>query len=144
VQLPGVYALPQDSRVKDAIEAAGGMTAETDRDAVNLAARLKDGDKLIVPILGAEQTVLSSPPPDTQPAQRTNSLDAEIPGEIININTSTADELTVLPGIGPSLAEKIVTYREGHGQFKAIEDIMDVPGIGPAKFDQMKDLIAVE
>jgi competence protein ComEA len=150
VHNPGVYALPQNCRVKDAIDAAGGMTAETDRDAVNLAAKLKDGDKLTVPAIGspeveAEQKLPSPIQPESEAVERTTGLDAASPtGGFVNINTATAEALTQLPGIGPATADKIVAYRESHGLFQNIEEIMDVPGIGSGKFEAMKDQITVE
>ncbi len=123
VPRPGVYALPRGSRVKDAIEAAGGFLAEADREQLNLAAPLADGEW--IEVLTSEE------------AQSLGSL-------LVNINEATAAELEELPGIGPTLAQKIVDYREEHGDFARVEEIMDVPGIGQATFERIRDLITVE
>jgi competence protein ComEA len=118
---PGVYALPPGSRVKDAVDAAGGFLPIADEDSVNLASLLQDGDHVEIP---REAFDASS-----------ESLDR------ININQASAQELDTLPGIGPSLAEEIVSYRRQYGSFQKIEDIMGVPGIGPATFERIKDYI---
>lgn len=127
VPRPGVYELPPGSRVKDAVQAAGGFLAEADRSAVNLAAPLEDGQKLQIPFLPGAQA--AGVPPTPEPAQ------------LININTATLEELMTLPGIGPTLAQRIIDYRETYGDFYFIEDIMNVSGIGPATFENIKDLI---
>lgn len=144
VNHPGVYALPQNSRVKDVIDAAGGMTADSNGDAVNLAARLKDGDKITIPVEGTTLEVDPTAEPVQEYAERSPEVEISPSGGMININNATADELATLPGIGPSLAEKIILQRESRGYFKTIEEIMDVSGIGPSKFEQMKDRITVE
>lgn len=144
VNHPGVYALPQNSRVKDVIDAAGGMTADSNGDAVNLAARLKDGDKITIPVEGTTLEVAPTAVPAQENAERSPGLEILPSSGMININIATADELATLPGIGPSLAEKIILQRESRGYFKTIEEIMDVSGIGPSKFEQMKDRITVE
>ncbi|NOY98363.1 MAG: ComEA family DNA-binding protein [Chloroflexi bacterium] len=117
----GVYDLPQGSRVEDAVEAAGGFLPIADKEHVNLAAALEDGEQVIVPRL-----------------EFSNS-GADL--DRVNINTAAAEELDALPGIGPSLAQQIVDYRRQYGSFRKIDDIMGVPGIGPATFDRIKDLI---
>ncbi len=127
VPRPGVYELPGGSRVKDAVQAAGGFLAEADKSTINLAAPLEDGQKLEIPFLaGAEPLGV---PPTFEPA------------ELININTATLEELASLPGIGPTLAQRIIDYRETYGDFYFIEDIMNVSGIGPATFENIQDLI---
>lgn len=137
---PGVYTLPPESRVKDAIDAAGGMGANADVDAINQAARLTDGEKISVPIIGEpriENPIIPAP-------ERSSPLAETMTNQIININSATAEDLDSLPGIGPALAERIISYRESRGPFKKIEEIMDVSGIGEEKFEQMKTLITVE
>jgi competence protein ComEA len=134
VPRPGVYALPQGARVQDAISAAGGFLAEAEKTQINLAALLEDGEKLDVPFLEGASPVLATPGPTV--------VAAETP--LININTASAVELDALPGIGPSLAQRIVDYREQNGPFLTIEDIINVPGIGPGNFERFKDQITVE
>ncbi len=141
VARPDVYALAPQSIVKNAIEAAGGATAEADLTRLNLARPLQNGEQVHVPQKG-EENLPPSPtsgeaPPTPSPVQPPQ------PGAKINVNTATAAELEQLPGIGPVLAQRIVEYREAHGPFQSIEDIKKVSGIGEAKFEQIKDLITV-
>lgn len=133
VQLPGVYPLPVGSRIQDAVKAAGGFSDLADPSLVNLAARLKDGDKITIPTIG--QTSL--------PENSRSGAVIQTSSTGIDINTATAAELEALPGIGPGRAEDIVKYRESHGSFTYIEEIMNVPGIGQSTFDQIKDLITL-
>lgn len=123
VMQPGVYAVPQGSRVQAAIEAAGGFAPGAETSAINLAAPLEDGQQLHVPGVALPTSVIMI-------------------GRV-NINTATVSELDALPGIGPTAAQAIVNYRLEHGPFKSIEDIQKVPGIGPATFEKIRDYITV-
>ena len=127
VPRPGVYELPVGSRVNDAVQAAGGFLAEADKANINLAAPLEDGQKLEIPFLPGAAT---AGVPQYTPTPTA-----------ININTATLEELQSLPGIGPTLAQAIIDYRTKHGNFHFIEDIMNVSGIGPSTFENIKDLI---
>lgn len=122
VASPGVYHLPSGSRVADAVEAAGGFAPNAEINLINLAAPLLDGQQVDVPGVGG-----------------TTHLNL---GRI-NINTATVEELDTLPRIGPSTAQAIVDYRTQNGPFKTVQDIMKVPGIGPATYDLIKNLITV-
>ena len=131
---PGVYEVAAGARAIDAVAAAGGPTAEAELDRLNLAAPVVDGDRLYVPAMGEDE-----PPPVNPPA-------AELPGGrggLIDLNRATAQELESLPGIGPALAAGIVAHRLEHGPFSDVAQLVDVPGIGPAKFDRLADLITV-
>lgn len=128
---PDVYSLLEGSRVKEAVEAAGGFTAKADRVRINLARRLSDGEQVYVPKIGEEALPVAPTAPSGQA------------GGKININTATAEELDTLPGIGPAYAERIIRHREEFGPFKKIEDIKKVRGIGDAAFEEIKDLITV-
>lgn len=144
VMAPAVYELPPEAIIDDAVRAAGGFTVDADRVAVNLAQPLSDGVHVHVPALGetaAPPPVVVGPAPTAVPA-RSGGLSLSLEG-LININTATALELEALPGIGPSTAEKIIAHREANGPFAAIEAIMDVPGIGEGKFEEIKGLITV-
>ena len=148
VMQPGVYPLPQGSRVTDALEAAGGLSSEADDRDLNLATLLNDGEHLAIPTqapspaLGAAVfTPDSSEPPSRRPLLVSTPA-ATLP-DLININTATLEELDSLPDIGPAIAQRIIDYRKAHGDFIDIEDIMDVSGIGPATFEKIKDRITV-
>ena len=130
VRNPGVYYLPDGSRVEEALQAAGGPTAEADLNRVNLAQRVHDEEQIYVPEVGEENL----PVPPASPSE----------GGPININTASPTELETLPGIGPSLAQSIVDYREAQGPFAAVEDIQNVSGVGPATFVGFRDLIVAE
>jgi competence protein ComEA len=134
VPRPGVYEFPEGSRVRDAIDAAGGLLTDADVSAMNLAAPLQDGQQLEIPLTGG---AVGTPPPEAPATQAPNA------GDLVNINTATLDQLDALPGIGPTTAQKIIDYRNLHGPFQKIEDIMNVSGIGPATFDKLKSLISI-
>lgn len=134
VNSPGVYQLPRGSRLSAGVEAAGGFTEAADQEAVNLAAVLNDADKWVIPEVGSAVT-------EQIPPLINQTRGSEPVLTLVNINTADAEELETLPGIGPVLAQDIVTYRETNGVFEVIEDVLEVPGIGPAKFDAMKDFI---
>lgn len=136
VPRPGVYEFPEGSRVRDAIDAAGGLLTDADVAAMNLAAPLEDGQQL--DILFASGAGGSTPPPATPVTQVTPGAE-----DLININTATLAQLDSLPGIGPTTAQKIIDYIAANGPFARIEDIMNVSGIGPATFDKLKILISV-
>ncbi len=139
---PGVYSLPEGSRVQDALTAAGGLLAEANPNALNLAAKLEDGQQVAVPDQSGRVPLAVTPTAAFEVIEPTRP--AFESGDLININTASQEELESLPGIGPTLAQRIIDYRTEHGPFKQIEDIMNVPGIGPATFDQIMDLITVE
>jgi competence protein ComEA len=129
---PGLYLLPPDSVVKDAILEAGGSLPNADLNTINLAAPLLDGQQIRI---GSLQETSSTTPIATSSIS-SSSLK-------MNINTVDAPDLEDLPGIGPSLAQKIIDYRQEHGPYTSIEDLLNVSGIGPAKLDEIKELITV-
>lgn len=136
---PGVYDLEDGSRVDDAVEAAGGFVAEADKNALNLAAFLEDGERLDIPYVAG-----FVPEEDQGFVVVTEGTPSPLAGEeLININTASIEELDKLPGIGQTTAVRIIDYRTANGPFATIEDIVNVSGIGPATFDEIKDLITV-
>lgn len=139
VPRPGLYEFPQGSRVRDAVNAAGGLLTDADTAAVNLAAPLEDGQQLEIPSLNSAAGGTPAPAPTAAPTR------AAVPtaSELVNINTATLEELDKLPGIGPTTAQNIIDYRTEHGPFQRIEDLMNVPNVGPATFDRLKELITV-
>jgi len=147
VQKPGVYRLPAGSRVVDAVNLAGPMENSA-LDYMNLAATLEDGKQYIVYSLeqiGQQQLPGSVPvglTAEGTPAT-SNSIVAGGTAGAININTASMAELEDLPGIGPSLAQRIIDYRTQNGPFMLIEDIQNVSGIGEKRFEQLKSQICV-
>lgn len=122
---PGVVTLPSDAMVADAVAAAGGLLAGAATGGVNLAAPVADGDQIVVP------------GPGTNPDQASPASD----GGLMSINQATATDLESLPGVGPVLAERIVTFRDENGRFETVEDLLEVPGIGEAKLASLRDLV---
>jgi len=140
VQLPGLYKLPGGSRVADAVNLAGGPTYDGDTDTLNLAALLKDGEKVVVPIkfLSAPQPFASGMLPSAPNASPSTGIGK------INLNLANQAELENLPGIGEVLAQRIIDYRTQRGSFRTIEDIKEVSGIGDKRFEAIRELITVE
>jgi competence protein ComEA len=135
VRQPAVYELAPGSIVQDAVDAAGGPASNADLDCINLALELRDQQQVYVPRQGE-----TSPPPPVSGGELDSGGST---GSLVNINTATTAELETLPRIGPAMAQRIVEYREANGPFAAIEDVQDVPGIGPATFEGLKDRITV-
>lgn len=129
VQQEGVYELPAGSRYEQAIQAAGGFSELADRSALNLAAVVSDGEQIRV--LTKEE------------AQACRASAEETSDGRVNINTASREELMTLPGIGEARAEAIIAYREEHGEFQNIEDIMQVSGIKEGAFEKLKAKIKV-
>jgi competence protein ComEA len=136
---PGVYTLPINSRVNDAIQVAGGPAAGADLSLMNLAAPLKDGERIWVPNQPTDTTTPSLSPIINQPTTENPSQNHPL-----NLNTATQAELETLPGIGPSRAQKIIAYRAANGLFMATEDLLKIDGISNGIFTKIKDLIAVQ
>ncbi len=149
VRHPSLYTLAPNSRVMQAIAAAGGPVADADLDAVNLAQKLADGEKIYVPKRGTAPTAALAPP-ESSPAAASlpgSNLKAGKPtstshsskltadsGQQVALNTATAEDLERLPGVGPAMAGRILAFRAQAGGFSKVEDLMQVTGIGPKKF----------
>lgn len=138
-----VVTLPEGSRINDAIEVAGGLTADADLTNINLAYILEDGEKIYIPKKGEEVETNSEANSGHTEASAPTSYSSNKTSKI-NINKATQAELETIPGIGPSTALKIINYREENGKFTSIEDIKNVSGIGDAKYENMKDYITVK
>lgn len=136
---PGVYDMEKGSRIADLIETAGGETETACIDSLNLAQEVFDGQKIYVP---SREEVVSGEFQETGSPDVDNSVDGGH-SLIVNINTASSGKLQSLPGIGPVIAEKIITYREKHGSFGRKGDLMNVSGIGPKKFKRIEHLIDV-
>lgn len=126
VVAPGLVVVPAESRLADAVAAAGGTTRDADLERVNLAAPLQDGQQVVIP--GVDQPGAAVNP----------SSDGQI-----HINTATPSELEQLPGVGPVLAERIAAFRDENGPFDAVEDLLDVSGIGESKLEMLRDAVAI-
>ena len=145
VKNPGVYQLKSTDRIVDAVKIAGGETEEANLDLINLAALLKDGQKIIVPykIYNENGEEINKNIDNNAEVMYSSSSSDSMSGKI-NINTANAIMLQALPGIGPVLSERIIEYRNQNGLFGVIDDIKDVSGIAEKKFEGIKDLICVQ
>ena len=146
VNKSGVVTLKEGDRLAVAVEKLGGTTKKADLNNINLAIRVKDEEHYIIPKIGeAKQEDLKdvNNTKDIENAEIKNENTAKDSSKI-NINTATLEELDKLPGVGEATANKIISHREENGQFKTIEDIKNVNGIGDKKFEKMKELICVK
>ena len=134
VKNPGVYQMKVGDRVKDALDAAGGLTEEADSQKVNLAKRLEDQMVIVVPKVGEEAEEI--------PAGETRK-EATKDGKV-NINTATVEELKTLKGVGEKKAEAIIEYRKKNGSFQTKEDLMKVRGIGKKLFESFQERIVTQ
>lgn len=137
VEKEGVIELTYGSRIADAIEKAGGLTERANIKNVNLAYELEDGQKIYIPNIEDQEVMVIDD-------FGSGIEDLENKEEIININKANIEQLQKLNGIGESLAQSIIQYREENGKFNTIEDLMNVPGIGESKFNIIKDYIKVK
>lgn len=131
VNQEGLYSFPAGSRINDAIQAAGGFSVDANTRSINLAEILADGQQINVPEVNLS-VAMDSP---------TRSIDSSL--VLVDINSASLELLDTLPDIGPITAQDILDYRNTNGPFDSIEEIMEVPGIGQARFEAIKDLITV-
>lgn len=148
VARPGVYRLPGGARVDDLVRAAGGLTGEADGDRVNLAAPLADGQRIWVPRRGEAEVPDVVVGDGGGPTGGGGASDGPeggggAPTELVDLNTADAAALDTLPGVGPSTAQAILAHRTEHGPFAAVDDLLEVRGIGEAKLEQLRPLVRV-
>ncbi len=129
VRRPGLYRLKEGSRVADAVRRAGGPTPKAQIELLNLAARIADGEQIVVPRRG-----LANPA-----AARPGGAVAAGP---VHLNSATLEQLDALPGVGPVTAQKILDYRQQHGAFGSVDELDAIVGIGPARLEQLRGLVA--
>jgi competence protein ComEA len=148
VRRPGVYQMGADARVFQAVLEAGGFTEEADQEGVALAASLTDGCRVYVPRVGesaieAIQTPIQSSAGITGGLSPGGSGAGGTPTGPVSLNSATLEQLDALPGVGPALAQQIVTYRETQGPFTSVDQLDDVSGIGSAKLEQLRPLVGL-
>ncbi len=134
INKPGVIELEEGARVIDAIKVAGGTTSKADLTQINLAYALRDGQKIYIPNVEDQNKEIE---------HITTDFENNTKAGKININMANEKELQELPGVGPSIATKIIKYREENGGFENIEDLQKIKGIGKAKYDELKNFIEV-
>jgi competence protein ComEA len=146
---PGVYSVSSSSRVVDAVTAAGGPTSRADLERINLAQTIVDTEQVFVPFRSSRTTKITVAPrlrpsrttvPDALPIIGVPSTTVT---PLINLNSATSDQLDTLPGVGPSTAKAIISYRNRKGPFGKVEDLLNVPGIGPSKVAALRDQVTV-
>jgi competence protein ComEA len=133
VRRPGVYRLPPWARLDAAIRRAGGATRAADMNGVNLAAKVSDGQQVVVPRRVSEADTAAAP---SGMAPGTAAGTAPI-----SLNTATAEQLDQLEGIGPTTAQKILDWRKQHGGFRSVDDLQQISGIGPKRFEALKEKV---
>ena len=139
----GVIEIQSNTRIKDAVDMAGGLKEDADLSDINLAQVLEDGIKIYIPTKEEQKQKLETEGNNTTKVENISSKNIR-KTNTVNINAASQTELETLPGIGPSIALKIVNYRKENGKFSKIEDIKNVSGIGESKFNKIKDFIRVK
>ena len=134
VREPGVYRLRAGSRIDDAVQRAGGPTSRADLSAVNLAAKVEDGRQVLVPERAPRGAPAAAPSAPGSPTA---------PGQPIDLNTATLEQLDTLPGVGAVTAQKILDYREQHGGFGSVDELGQVPGIGDKRLADLREQVRV-
>jgi competence protein ComEA len=136
VRRPGVYRVPAGSRVDTAVQQAGGVTRRGESAAVNLAMPLRDGQQVVVPRRGASPVAAAGG--GAPAAAGAGGAPGGTPAQPISLSTATVDQLDTLDGIGPTLAARIVQYRDAHGGFRSVEELRQVDGIGDKRFESLR------
>ena len=136
VRRPGVYQVPNGARVHDAVRLAGGLTRRAEQAGVNLVARVTDGQQVIVPRRGAAPAASGAGPGASGGAAAGGS-----PGAKVSLATATLEQLDGIDGIGPTLAKRILEYRDEHGGFRSIDELRQVDGIGEKRFESLREAV---
>lgn len=139
VNIPGIYNLEDETRLYDLIDLAGGLTVNADIDRVNNVFILRDGDYFYIPSIGEKIPDTARNAPGNNPLDDYSYVDYPL-----NLNTATQAELESLPGIGPTKATDIITYRNLVGTFKTVDDLLNIAGIGPLTLDAIREYLIVE
>jgi competence protein ComEA len=136
VRSPGLIRLPADARVATALDRVGGPTRRADLTLVNLAARVQDGQQIVVPVKGG-----GAPTAATGSGSSAGSAAGAAPGVKIHLSTATSEQLDEVDGIGPTLAERIIEYRDAHGGFRSIQELAEVEGIGEKRLATLREAL---
>jgi competence protein ComEA len=139
---PGLVSVTSGARVADAVAAAGGLRPDADADRLNLASPVTDGARIYVATVGQSSIPVPIGPSAGAGGGADGSSATTIPAPV-DLNSATADQLDILPGVGPSTAQAILSYRSAHGSFASVDDLDQVRGIGPAKLAQLRALVTV-
>jgi competence protein ComEA len=138
VRRPGVYRLDAGARVQEAVRRAGGARRYAELDAINLAARIADGQQIVVPARAGARAAGGDGLAGAQPGEAGASGAGGAPAGPINLNTASAEQLDELDGVGPATARKILAWRQAHGGFRTVDDLAQVPGIGPKRLAALR------
>lgn len=147
VSEPGTYDVLAGTRLADLIAEAGGLTGQADTSGLNLAGRLGEGDQVIIPSLSptSQVTVPNSGTPESGDEQGEGEIEPQSPSMsgLININSASAAELDLLPGIGPAIANSIIEFRNFYGPFTSVDQLVEVSGISQAMVDEFRNLVTL-
>ena len=143
VNCHGLYELPENARINDAVNIAGGITEKADLTEVNLAYVLSDAMKISIPKKVAVKSTAKNTPTVVTTAISSSEDVSQVSTGLININTANKEQLKTLTGIGDATAQKIIDYRNEKGYFSKVEDIKNVSGIGESKYEKIKEKICV-
>jgi competence protein ComEA len=153
VRRPGVYRLREGDRVRDAVARAGGRAPGADVDAINLAAKIADGQRVVVPRRvapaaagGGSRGTAGGIPEAAAGGVAADAAGGAVPGTDappVDLNTATLEQLDTLDGVGPAIAAKILAWREEHGGFRSVEDLGEIPGIGPKRLEALRARVVV-
>ena len=138
VRRPGLYRVGADARVGEALDAAGGFARRADQRGVNLASGVRDGQQIVVPARG-ERAAAATPPGATAPGSAPATGGPA--GGKVSLSTATVEQLDALDGIGPTLAQRILQWRDAHGGFKSVDQLREVEGIGEKRFEALRTAV---
>ena len=139
VRRPGLYRVASDARAGAAVDAAGGLSRKADLRAINLAATVRDGQQVVVPARG-EAPPAAAAPPDDQSAGGGGTPSGPAQAKL-SLATATVEQLDTLDGIGPTLAKRILEWRDAHGGFESVEQLREVEGIGEKRFESLRSAV---
>jgi competence protein ComEA len=143
VRRPGVVTLPIGARVEDAVQAVGGASTKADLAVMNLARKVVDGERIVVPRPGEKVPTTDPVDPGTGAGAGDGGGAAPVPGAPVDLNTATVAQLDALPGVGPVIAARIIAWRQENGRFSTVDDLAEVQGIGDATMTKLRPLVRV-